>query len=280
MIRPCRRLAYRGVVHGSVLLVFVSQALAQSSPPENREIARVRGAVVDTAGQPVSSAYVFDRESGIATQTDSAGRFWLLDVPTGRRQLVVRRLGFLAGAFEINLAAGETLPVVVELTALPSLVDSVRVVAHSAPVNYLDRVGFNERSRDRRRGAGSATFIGPADIARRRPQRTSDLLSQVAGIRLRQERGVAVPYGRDGRCVMNVWIDGALIEGLYEASSAHAFSASGGTQRSGASSLGGIDGFILASDVQAVEVYQSPAEVPPRFDAINNQCGAIVIWTR
>jgi hypothetical protein len=32
--------------------------------------------------------------------------------------------------------------------------------------------------------------------------------------------------------------------------------------------------------LQAVEVYRSPAEMPPEYNGTNSGCGVILIWTR
>ena len=33
-------------------------------------------------------------------------------------------------------------------------------------------------------------------------------------------------------------------------------------------------------DLQALEVYRSPAEIPAEYNATGNYCGAILLWTR
>jgi hypothetical protein len=53
----------------------------------------------------------------------------------------------------------------------------------------------------------------------------------------------------------------------------------GGFMGSGAEPAA-LDDLVPASDVAAVEVYRSPAEVPPEFNGPNAGCGVVVIWTR
>ena len=37
---------------------------------------------------------------------------------------------------------------------------------------------------------------------------------------------------------------------------------------------------IPAWQVEAIETYDSPATIPPRFRTPNSACGVVVIWTR
>ena len=39
------------------------------------------------------------------------------------------------------------------------------------------------------------------------------------------------------------------------------------------------DDYITAMEIDAIEVYTRPSEIPLGFDEINN-CGVILIWTR
>jgi hypothetical protein len=37
---------------------------------------------------------------------------------------------------------------------------------------------------------------------------------------------------------------------------------------------------IPANQIEAIEYYASPAELPARYSGLNSPCGALVIWTR
>ena len=195
-----------------------------------------------------------------------------LDVPCARDQLFQEEAGVLEVGPREPLDPGTV------------RVDSILALATPATEGTQARAnGFFERKSARDRGAGSSTFITPEEIARRRPQRVSDLLGAVAGVRLRFINGVAVPYGRDGHCIMNIWVNGTLIEGLYGQSAMNPqsyFRGGASSARPGGGDNEGIDGTINAMEADAVEIYPSPAETPPRFDSLRNQCGTIVIWTK
>jgi hypothetical protein len=37
---------------------------------------------------------------------------------------------------------------------------------------------------------------------------------------------------------------------------------------------------IMARELQAVEVYRGPSEIPPDLNATGSECGVLVLWTR
>jgi hypothetical protein len=270
-----------------LLLIGARPAVAQDHP------AFIAGIITDTAGTPLAGAVVEERLALVSTRTGSGGQFRLGPLLPGPSQLRARLVGYVPASFPLILSADSTLSVVVRLSAAPITVDSIAVTGKSADSTGGTQAmlgGFFDRARDRERGAGSSTFVSPEDVRRRRPQKVSDLLRDIPGLRLRYEQGIAIPYGRDGRCIMNIWVNGQLIDRLY--SGQDAFNAPSYFRRppggagvvsatvSATESSGGVDGFLPALEVDAVEVYLAPSEVPPRFDSLRNQCGTIVIWTR
>lgn len=42
----------------------------------------------------------------------------------------------------------------------------------------------------------------------------------------------------------------------------------------------GIDGLVIPTEVEAVEVYEGPASLPAEFGGSRAGCGVVVIWTR
>ena len=135
----------------------------------------------------------------------------------------------------------------------------------------LRTVGFFERLRQGRRGALDASFLTPDEIVRRHADQVSHL---VEGFRSAHVQYVgnfrAIPYGRDGRCAMSIWLDGHPVDLLFSPE----FEA-------GRSDLGTFPGlnFIDVNTVAAVELYPSLSGTPAQFQH-GTGCGAIVIWTR
>ena len=101
-------------------------------------------------------------------------------------------------------------------------------------------------------------------------------------------RNILTPYGRQAGCIMTIWVDGAQVN-LYGATiggDPPRFGFSTGntampppTTEAGSRDYSGINEYLGVDQVAAIEVYQSPSEVPPRFDVGRNRCGTIVIWT-
>lgn len=63
--------------------------------------------------------------------------------------------------------------------------------------------------------------------------------------------------GMRGSCLPEVYLDGVPAPGARQ-----------------------IDQLITPMDIEAVEIYRSPSEVPARFTTAASQCGVILIWSR
>jgi hypothetical protein len=243
---------------------------------------RLEGVVVDTAGRPIASAQVTILHTMFTQLTDSAGKFQLRRLAAGETRFSVRRLGYYPGDFDVMLPADSALIVTIHLTPAAILVDSILTDAPRGDMG-LDAVGFSERMLQRKIGGGNSTFITEEDIERRHPDRPSDLLITVPGVRLAYERDTAIPRGRGG-CLMNVWVDGHFMNPyLYPALSGGAggtFARGGETARSTVGHGDGLDALIGPHEIAGIEIYPSPSEVPFRFDVMNSGCGAIIIWTK
>ncbi|MFI5214691.1 MAG: carboxypeptidase regulatory-like domain-containing protein [Gemmatimonadales bacterium] len=276
------------LVLSALLFAATSASQAQVQAGARARSAVVAGTVTDTAGQPVPSARVGEMSSQAGTLSDSAGRFRLENVRAGMTVLQVRRVGYHPADFSILVPPDSTLRVAIQLIPSAVPLDTLTVSASADNFPGLQVNGFFERMADRRRGGGSASFVTPEEIERRHPQKVTDLLAQLPGSHIVYEtrfgHSIAIPYGREAGCLMNVWIDGALISGLYGApisASPARFPRPGELPSPDRPDKGdmGIDEVVSANEVQAIEVYQSPNEVPARFDVVKNRCGTIVIWT-
>lgn len=188
-------------------------------------------------------------------------------VPT-RLVLVATAVAAAASAPAAGLAAQEAEPrpgpdrpalpadsAVVELEPL-----DVRV---SPPVRRGKMAGFH-----RRRSRGMGEFITRREIDARDPMRLSDLVHLASGVQ-------TIPYGdASGRrhveisraafledtnvCRIQYWIDGVPFPGVnrFELDE------------------------LSPDDVQGIEIYRGPAEIPPQFNRRGSQCGVVLVWTR
>ncbi len=185
----------------------------------------------------------------------------------------------------------------VKLTVvLPRLTQQLAGVTVTAGrvLNSLQLTGFYERWFQKQKGGLSATFIGPEEIDRRHPARTTDLLSGVNGVSFthRPDGGV-VARGNGGTCFMTVLLDGHRLcpdNGCNTDGGAAPGSSYIGRppQPTNAAEIAAqqappptvdIDKYIDANDVVAIEVYARGGNMPISLQADDNACGVIAIWT-
>lgn len=263
-----------------ILVATCSAARAQVAPHHG---SAVRGIVTALDGGPIAGALVV--RGGLVPDSvlsDSLGRFAIHGLTMGRHAFAVRRVGFVPVDFEIAFQADTTIDLEVRLEPRVAILDTITVRGGDELGNFgrkLRAVGFEERREQAERTATDATFLTPQDIGRRRPARLSHLLEGQRSIKIAYAGIIAIAYGRDGRCVMSVWVDGQEMRGLFPVRQERGmFSSSPGVAPNLAANPG-LD-LIAATDVAAVEIYPSPTGTPPQFQNLTGTCGAIVIWTK
>jgi hypothetical protein len=228
----------------------------------------VRGFVRSTDGRNVPAAEVSDRASGLKTYSDSLGAFLLSDVPLGDRTIEVRRIGFVADQFPIVLVAGRNRMVALTLAPLAQALPDVNIAGKMAkPARYAYTHKYDEFYD--RRAMGFGTFLTREDIDRLFKTNTPELLQGMSGIKvkrvgndwkvqsLRCQLDLPTTTG-DPSTFIRVFIDGRDV--------------------GSAGDLGQPLTMINPAQIEAMEVYKSPAELPA--EARGKGCAAIFIWTR
>jgi hypothetical protein len=215
--------------------------------------ATLTGTVVATLdGRPLPGAMV-SVAGGNPARTNERGQWQLTDAPLGTRMLEVRALGFYPERRRIDVVAN-TPPVRVALSTLKAVLDTVRISA--TRTFNRDRNGFEARHR-----SGVGRFLTAEDIARRAFINTSDLFTNLPGIRLDRtafDETSLQMRGAFGWCSPAFFIDGMYMRGL---------------------SSSDVDDFVRPQDVANVEIY-TESSAPPQFQPIMSGCGSIVIWTK
>jgi TonB-linked SusC/RagA family outer membrane protein len=88
----------------AVASLFAGRAIPASA---QETTGRVEGSVIDArTRQPIAGASVFIHGTGIGAQTNDRGRFVLVNVPVGRREVRVRRIGFQTAGRAFEVPAG------------------------------------------------------------------------------------------------------------------------------------------------------------------------------
>jgi hypothetical protein len=226
------------------------------------------------AGTPLVDALVEVVEGEAVARTDPNGRFRLAGLAAGTIVLAVHRLGYRRLEIEIDLYAGEEFvipPGTIVLEAVPVQLPEVSVEAPSGMVSHLAKTGFYER-----RDEGFGVFVERDDIEAWNPKETTDILSRLQGVRVRPNplwgkrpsrleppdmRRVIIEMSRAPvqDCDPIVFLDGMFM---------------------GSTATFELNRTVAYTEVEAVEVYRGPAEVPPRFNYRGASCGVIAFWSR
>ena len=233
--------------------------------------------VIGSDSAPVPFAWV-SVQGGTASIADERGQ---LSMGAGRHQTLtveVRRIGYKPWFGKLELLDTATV-LTVMLSRLAQELAGVTVTGEAVK-NRLQLAGFYDRWLMRQKGALSATFIGPEELERRHPSRTTDMLYGLNGVSMVNIKGAMMARGIGGTCFMTVLLDGNVLcpaEGCLSSSS----NAPSISSRSGHTSALGvdIDQYINANDVSAIEVYARGGNMPISLQAGNSACGVIAIWT-
>jgi hypothetical protein len=204
-------------------------------------------ALIDNAGATVRQAMAGD--SGAFAIEHRAGVYRLRAEALGYRAAVSdtftlepRRVRYIEFRLRVD---------VVELAPL--------TIVAAPRVRWLDQAGFYTR-----RQAGIGSFFTRDDFDLHRPRYASEILRLAAGVRLRPiATGNAIIFTRSeatrlvgGGCPPVIWLDGAR-----------------------SFTTGRID-FVHPDDIEAIEVYRGPSQVPAQYGGAESACGVILIWTR
>lgn len=255
----------------SIRLMMIASLLGGGAA-EGQE---VRGTVRDAeTARPVVLPYVAlvaeGRELVAASLGDDRGRFSLRAPAPGSYFLYVVRSGYrpvLDGLFE--LGAGGVVEVTVGLTPAPVGLDRLDVVVEGG-VRDLRAVGYYER-----KALGLGHFIERETIDRLAFDDLTDALRGIPQLAVltpgptfgfpTELLNPAIVVRRGGQtCSPDLYIDGGLV----------AFGSPRGNDEPVRP-----DDYVDPSDVEAVEVYTGPADVPVAYEG-TGVCGVVLVWTR
>ena len=240
-------------------VVPVALAAALAAPLSAQTI---RGKVVDArTGEAVPQAAVValtsaGRGAGQA-RTGADGKFSLPVRAPGETRLRVDRTGYRQTLTDLMpVAARETISVEVSVSAAPLTIAPLRVTARVEPPRRrsLELSGFYDREK---RGFGR--FVRREEIERHGDYSLANVLSRVPGVAIRYVRVKEYIYFIRSRCSPHVYLDGVrMIVGRGE----------------------DINAVVSTFQVEAIEVYQSPIEIPVEYNRGRGACGVILIWTK
>lgn len=242
----------------ALLIGAASPLLAQGPPVQTATLLAV---VYDReTSKPVEGVNITIPALGLGTLTTPVGQARLASIPAGRQEVEVGMLGYETQRFTLDFEAGDVERLEVVLETAPVALEGVEVTAERQ-VRSLADAGFYQRQR-----MGFGSHLDRAEIQRRASggAEMSSVFRGVSGVRVQMSRsgmGHYLQSSRAGqRCNMEIFVDGARVGGLGEGVD--------------------IDRLVRAQDVEAVEVYGGPSEVPIQYRSQRSSCGAVLIWTR
>lgn len=225
----------------------------------------VRGLVLEVpSNRPIPDAQVVLWSDSVTTtnttRTDSTGHF-LIKAPTpGTYVINVRKFGYMGGQTgRLALTLPEEYEITIKTPRVAPVLKTVKVIAESERGREWLQ-GF-----DQRRKAGFGTFLDAHDVDARAATEVAEVFRGLPGVDV-----TPGAYGRylltstrggrslqNSACQMDVLIDGSVTdqEVMFQ--------------------------MIRPRDIQAIEVYNGPSEVPTQFKrTYSGSCGMVLIWTR
>jgi hypothetical protein len=214
--------------------------------------ATLRGRVIDSElGQPLSDALVRIRGGPPQLRTDSVGRFYADQLPSGDVEVMIQLLGYAPGMFKVNLPPNGTVErdFALDFTGHRLSEQVVRARAEKLMPRYVEF----ERRRQRKLGA----YFRWEDLEKQGYRSVGDALRTVRGVKIHcnQETFECYAYmARTPQCQPTWWIDGVEVQSFHENTPIR--------------------------DVYGIEVYRGAGEIPGEYAGSNAACGVIVIWTK
>jgi hypothetical protein len=240
--------------------LFLLPLLSALAAPLTAQV--VRGKVLDAAtGDPVPQAEVTastteGRGAG-RTRAGADGSFSLELRAAGTFRLRAERAGYRPTVTDtLQVDARVTLEVEIRLSATAVAIEPLRVTARVEPPHRrnLELNGFYERER---RGIGR--FVRREEIERHGDFTLAQTLSRIPGTQIQYVRVHQYIFFPRSGCRPWVFLDGSRM--VVDASN-------------------DINSIVSPNQVEAIEVFVGPSEVPAEYAAGRGACGVVLIWTK
>ena len=216
--------------------------------------ASIIGRVVATdGGSPLAGVRITILNLRKTLASDSVGRFSFPDLKPGSYRIEASIIGFSPMSALVTVNAGETKDLEFRTDSAGQILPTVFVEGEPIPDMMVILSTF-----ERRKAFGHGRFITREQIAQRNPHRLTDMLRFLPGVRS-DCRGFTcrlwLTRGSES-CSPAIYMDDQE------------------------TSMAVLDN-TPPNDVQGIEVYSGPAEVPPELNNETARCGGVIaIWTR
>lgn len=259
-------------------LLLLSAVLAWPFAGEAQTVVTGR---VSAGGKPLAGALVTAEPQGVSAEVGEDGRYLLLVPVSGPSRIEARAVGHASASRRYLLVAHDTLSLNFTLAPAPQLLAPIEV---EAPVSARSArlQAFEER---RLRGTGQ--FLTRSELEPHGSAQLSRVLRGAVNLRLLPRNpgcggGFAVGSGRgtDRLTVSGRELEALRCAGVKEACyfaiylDGMAFWLPGNPP-----GPPDVDGF-RADELEAIEVYRGPAQIPPEYNLSFGGCGVVLLWTR
>lgn len=220
------------------------------------------GHVVDQErGTPLEEVEVRVKGLDASGTTNARGVFQISGVPWGRHTLVLEHPFYGQQEQTVQVVGGRAHDLRIYLTPKP--VEMPPILVRVKPRSWYREMNELQHRID----LGLGHIMTRTEIAEKQPMHLADVLRDVPGVDVRQSgssmSGTFVVQMRNAQnmagqvCQPAVWVDGQKWRYTRD-----------------------VYTNILGIELDVVEVYRGPAEVPGEFLDSGAQCGAIIVWTR
>ena len=258
-----------GVSLASIGFAAAAQDVSGSVPAAMRYRYRLLGVYDRDTGDPIEVVEVSDVLSGTKTMTNKSGVISLFFLPEGGGIVRLRKLGYELQTLPVSISPSDTLPVTVVLARAQQL-PTVIVKDSLSPISANLR-GFEERAK-----AGRGGYFVDAKALRKAENENlgRTIPAHIPGLQAMNDRksgtqtwivstrqvcnGLVFSCANKNApsCFVSVFIDNARITGPVD------FSA------------------LASRDFAGVEYYPGGASLPVKYNATDNGCGVLLLWTR
>ena len=215
--------------------------------------------LLDETRTPIEGVDVLIPDASLKAKTNARGQFVILNVPSGRHTVVLRRIGYLNFEERMDFPADEAVERQFGMIRAGATLDTMRVVG-----KHPDMPGFDDH---RRLGLGQ--FVGREELESQGSARLAEVLRPLRGVKIEQDgmaaylsNGLGVHSAKTNACYALVYMNRAIVfrgepnEVLFDLAS------------------------IKPDMIEGLEYYNSPAKIPMEYSHSNDDCGVLVIWTR
>jgi Carboxypeptidase regulatory-like domain len=238
-----------------VAALYALGAVLTPMAPAASQQGTIRGRVVDRSSNAglagVELVFLGDNRS---VHTDTGGRYRFAALPAGTVQLLVRAPSFPATQIIVALSPGQDVERTIVLDSTARSADGQPLPAVVVTESEIDRrlVDFH-----RRRRLGRGHYLTRVEIERSGANSLQDAV--------RSLRGVTTECGGGGGCFVR------MVRAPMQCRPDYVI------DRRVDNSFGPS---TPIRDIEALEVYTGPSDVPGEFAGQSAGCGVIVIWTR